>query len=692
MSEQIKRHLPRFSLEKLTRRRVALTTLAVLFVFDVSRSINARVGYASPIEAWQPSPAVYADLTWPPGANLAREVPLGARVYAQRCAVCHGPDGRGNGPAAPSMIPRPRDFTLGLFKYKSTPPGQPPTDEDLRQVVANGLPASAMPYFSDLLNDGEIRAVIDHIKHLSEAFRGSSAPLIAIPSPPPPTQASFDRGRTLYTTQGCTGCHGPDGRKGGFLQDAKAYPVPIRDLSAPWTFHGGSDRAQIWLRLTTGLTGSSMPAYAYALTPDERWDVATFTQSLGRVAPWEPGGQLAGRGQQADLLRRGEYLVHAEMCGLCHTQINRTGIYRGDDFYLAGGMRVTAYPHGVYVSRNLTSDRDTGLGTWTEGQIVNALRNGRAPSRLLSLWGMPWFFLHYLKDDDATAVARYLKTLPPVQNRIPAPLHYGVVETIASKMTRSLPAANPTVLTYADGNFGRADARALPASLQTLLARLQCGALIVGALAWIFAGAPQRRYPRSTGGWWVAIASVSGLLLLGIGGWTLYAFPTLGIIPPERIVSGATTGIPEPALANVRTPERKALIERGHYLFTVASCAFCHNPNGAGGQKISWRPFGTLWTRNITTDPRTGIGAWTDPQIARAIRSGVTPDGRVLHWQGMIWDHESNWDEEDVRSLVAYLRVLPPVVHEIPPSRPPAPDDCAIFTFWIATSAVPGCR
>ena len=78
--------------------------------------------------AW--SGSHYADLTWPPGADLPPNLPLGARVFAQRCAVCHGPDGRGNGPAAPSLIPRPRDFTLGLFKFKSTPHGQPPTDDD----------------------------------------------------------------------------------------------------------------------------------------------------------------------------------------------------------------------------------------------------------------------------------------------------------------------------------------------------------------------------------------------------------------------------------------------------------------------------------------------------------------------------------------------------------------------------------
>src|SRR5258706_15412795 len=116
------------------RGRIVLITITLLLALDAGRSYYARVAYARPTEAWQPDPAVYADLIWPPGANVASDRPLGERVYARRCAVCHGPDGRGNGPAAPSLIPRPRDFKLGLFKYKSTPRGEPPADDDLTRV------------------------------------------------------------------------------------------------------------------------------------------------------------------------------------------------------------------------------------------------------------------------------------------------------------------------------------------------------------------------------------------------------------------------------------------------------------------------------------------------------------------------------------------------------------------------------
>ena len=137
-----------------SRLGVVLTFGLLLLALDVGRSIWARVGYAYPSTEYRPNPAQYADLTWPPGADVDAEAPLGTRLYARHCAVCHGPDGRGNGPAAPSMFPRPRDFTSGRFKYKSTAPGEPPTDDDLLRTVRDGLPASAMPYFASELHAG----------------------------------------------------------------------------------------------------------------------------------------------------------------------------------------------------------------------------------------------------------------------------------------------------------------------------------------------------------------------------------------------------------------------------------------------------------------------------------------------------------------------------------------------------------
>ena len=137
--------------------------------------------------------------------------------------------------------------------------------------------------------------------------------------------------------------------------------------------------------------------------------------------------------------------------------------------------------------------------------------------------------------------------------------------------------------------------------------------------------------------------------------------------------------------------ERVRMVERGHYLYSV-SCAICHGTDGSGGTPISWKPFGTLWTRNITGHQQAGVGAWTDPELERAIRSGVSWDGRQLHWQGMTWDQFSNLDEEDLRSIVAYVRLLPPLDRTVPLPRPPATDDCDTYIFYLDKSDQPGCR
>lgn len=91
-----------------------------------------------------------------------------------------------------------------------------------------------------------------------------------------------------------------------------------------------------------------------------------------------------------------------------------------------------------------------------------------------------------------------------------------------------------------------------------------------------------------------------------------------------------------------------------------------------------------------------GIGAWSDAEIARAIRSNAARDGRPLHRQGMPRDHFSNWDEEDirsiVRSIVAYLRLLPPVAGRVPSNAPPSGDDYKAYTFWVHKARETGCQ
>ena len=270
----------------LSRRTVALSIILLLIALDAARSVVGHLGYRTPASVWHPDPEVYADMSWPPSSNVPVNAAPAQGIYIEKCAFCHGPDGRGNGTSAPSMVPRPRDFTQGLFKYKTTPEGAPPRDDDLISVVTNGLHASGMPYFRGILSEAEIRDVVAYVKGFSKVFAEQAAAPIEIPPRTPATLESIARGKSLYGQNGCAGCHGDNLRGGQWMQDNKGYPVISRDLTAPWTFRGGDAPAQVFLRLSTGMAPAPMPAFA-ELPAESRWDIVNFLESRHRT-PMEP--------------------------------------------------------------------------------------------------------------------------------------------------------------------------------------------------------------------------------------------------------------------------------------------------------------------------------------------------------------------------------------------------------------------
>jgi len=118
-----------------------------------------------------------------------------------------------------------------------------------------------------------------------------------------------------------------------------------------------------------------------------------------------------------DPIARGRYLTTIMSCNDCHTP----GYFYGapDTMRrLSGSDLGWAGPWGVVRARNLTPDSATGIGTWTTDQIVHALRTGNTPdgSQLAPI--MPWMnFASILDEDDAQAIAAYLKSLPPVTHK-----------------------------------------------------------------------------------------------------------------------------------------------------------------------------------------------------------------------------------------------------------------------------------
>jgi mono/diheme cytochrome c family protein len=93
-------------------------------------------------------------------AATATPLQSGKAVYEQRCAYCHGTSGRGDGPVAASLHPRPLDFTAGRFKLRTTESGSLPTDDDLNRTILEGIPGTSMPGWRGRLSIDDVRSVV----------------------------------------------------------------------------------------------------------------------------------------------------------------------------------------------------------------------------------------------------------------------------------------------------------------------------------------------------------------------------------------------------------------------------------------------------------------------------------------------------------------------------------------------------
>lgn len=115
-------------------------------------------------------------------------------------------------------------------------------------------------------------------------------------------------------------------------------------------------------------------------------------------------------GDTAGLVQRGEYLVrNVSVCGHCHS-----GNPRDPDAPLSGGLPFRNWRLGTIYAANLTPDAATGIGSWSEAEIVRAIRNGQDRQGRLLAPVMPYEWLSGLSDRDALAMAAYLKRQPPV--------------------------------------------------------------------------------------------------------------------------------------------------------------------------------------------------------------------------------------------------------------------------------------
>jgi mono/diheme cytochrome c family protein len=269
----------------------------------------------------------------------------------------------------------------------------------------------------------------------------------------------------------------------------------------------------------------------------------------------------AAADDQAALLARGTYLVNGPLaCANCHTP-RAPDLSLLPDMSFAGGFKIVDPAFEVYTA-NITPDKDTGIGTWTDAQIITAIREGKTHEGKIIFPPMPVPTYNNMSDDDVKAIVVFLHTVKPVHHEV-----------------------------------------------------------------------PQSKYniPQQA-------------------------------MPPAK-------GVPAPPAGDK--------VAYGRYIATaLAHCFECHSgpdahgaPDvehllGAGGFLITLAPGKTVMTANITPDPDTGIGKWSDADIRKALTEGIRPDGRHLA-PPMPFPFFKNMTNADLDAVIAFLRTVPPIKHAV---------------------------
>lgn len=159
-------------------------------------------------------------------------------------------------------------------------------------------------------------------------------------------------------------------------------------------------------------------AFLYLIPPFFITPPEEFGKAMADAAP--PVSGIADPAERA-IAGRGRYLVMTGGCIGCHA----TNGAQGPDLtqYLAGGGLKIQTAHGTYVSRNLTPDKDTGLGRRTDDEIKRVLRSGTFPDgHVVPGTAMPWPMFSNWSEEDRHAVVVYLRHLRPIAHQIPEPV------------------------------------------------------------------------------------------------------------------------------------------------------------------------------------------------------------------------------------------------------------------------------
>jgi DMSO reductase family type II enzyme heme b subunit len=218
----------------------------------------------------------------------AQDAAAGKAVYERKCLLCHGEKGDGKGPAADLLVPRPRDFTRGLYKVRTTA-GKTPTDADLFKIITDGMPGTSMPAWA-VLPEKDRRHVVAYIKTFAPDTFKEAPKKLELPKEVASSEASIKRGKEMFEAIECHKCHGVEGRADGpsrpELKDEWGHAIAPANLTKRWTFRGGRSRTEIATRLANGVRGTPMPAFLDSVEkPEDIWHVTNYLVSLGPDSP-----------------------------------------------------------------------------------------------------------------------------------------------------------------------------------------------------------------------------------------------------------------------------------------------------------------------------------------------------------------------------------------------------------------------
>jgi mono/diheme cytochrome c family protein len=272
-------------------------------------------------------------------------------------------------------------------------------------------------------------------------------------------------------------------------------------------------------------------------------------------------GSPAAADDEAALLKRGAYLINGPVaCANCHTpRAKDFSFLPGMDF--AGGFEIAEPDFDVYAA-NITPDKNTGIGAWTDAQIIAAIREGKVGDNKIIFPPMPVPTYNNMSDDDVKAIVAFLHTVKPINHAVPQSTYQIPQQAMPPAKGRPAPPASD---------------------------KIAYGGYIVTALAHCF----------------------------------------------ECHTGPDAHGVPDVA----------------HLL-------------GAGGFLLTLAPGATVMTSNITPDPDTGIGKWSDADVKKALTEGIRPNGVHLS-PPMPFSFFKNMTDEDLDAVVAFIRTIPPIKHAV---------------------------